>query len=308
VHELRYPRLTGLIAAPFTAFHGDGSLNPALVEKQMASLLRSGVTGAFVCGTTGEGASLTTAERMLVAEQWKNVAGEKLPVIVHVGHTSIGDCRGLAAHAQKIRASGIGCVAPFYFKPSKVEDLVDFCAEVAAAAPDLPFYYYHIPSMTGVSLAAADFLRVAATRIPNLAGVKFTCENLEDYAESVRFKEGRYDILFGRDEMLLDALSVGARGAIGTTYNFAAPLYRQIIAAFEKGDLAGAQKDQARANTMIAIFLRFGGLSAAKAIMRIIGIDCGPVRLPLRPLANEAQAQLHAELKRIGFFEFSSQS
>lgn len=304
----RYPRLTGLIAAPFTAFHADGSLKLALVEKQMASLLLSGVTGAFVCGTTGEGASLTTAERMLVADRWKDVASEKLPVIVHVGHTSIGDCRALAAHAQKIRVSGIGCVAPFYFKPSKVEDVVDFCAEVAAAAPDLPFYYYHIPSMTGVGIAAADFLRAATTRIPNLAGVKFTFENLIDYAECVRLEEGRYDILFGRDEMLLDALSLGARGAIGTTYNFAAPIYRRIIAAFEKGDLASAQIEQARANAMIFIFLRFGGLPAAKAMMRIIGVDCGPVRLPLRPLANEAQAQLRAELERIGFFEFCSQS
>lgn len=302
----RHPRLRGLIAPPFTAFHADGSLNLALIERQAASLVASGITGAFVCGTTGEGASLTTAERMLVAEQWQNVSREKLPVIVHVGHTSIGDCVALAAHAQRIRVSAIACLAPFYFKPSTVEDLVDFCAEVAAAAPDLPFYFYHIPSTTGVGFAAADFLRAGRSRIPNLAGVKFTFENLMDYAECVQLEVGRYNILFGREEMLLAALSLGARGAIGTSYNFAAPIYHRILAAFEKGDLPGARIEQARANAMISIVLRFGGLPAAKAIMQMIGLDCGPTRLPLCTLTEARQGELRRELENIGFFEFCS--
>ena len=78
--------LLGLVAAPFTAFHTDGSLNLALIEKQAASLVANGVAGAFVCGTTGEGISLTVAERMQVAERWQQVAGPQLRVIVHVGH------------------------------------------------------------------------------------------------------------------------------------------------------------------------------------------------------------------------------
>lgn len=302
----QYPPLTGLIAAPFTAFHADGSLNLPLIEKQTASLIANGVAGAFVCGTTGEGASLTTAERMQAAERWQSAAGEALRIIVHVGHASLAECRALAAHAQKIGAAGVGCLAPFFFKPSSVEDLVLYCAEVAAAAPELPFYFYHIPSMTGVNFPAAEFLRAAANRIPNLAGIKFTFENLMDYADCVRFEGGRYDILFGRDEILLAGLSLGARGAIGSTYNFAAPVYHRIIAAFEKGDIATAQTEQARANAMISAFLRFGGLPAGKAIMKMIGIDCGPVRLPLRTLTAVSEAKLREELERAGFFEFCS--
>lgn len=301
-----YSPLTGLIAAPFTAFQTDGSLNLSLIEKQAGSLISNGITGAFVCGTTGEGSSLTTAERMQVAERWQSAAGERLRVIVHVGHTSLAECRALAGHAQKIGAAGVGCLAPFFFKPASVEELVRYCAEVAAAAPELPFYFYHIPSMTGVSFPAAEFLRAAANRIPNLAGIKFTYENLMDYAECVRFEGGRYDILFGRDEILLAGLSLGARGAIGSTYNFAAPVYHRIIAAFEKGDIAAAQAEQARANAMISAFLRFGGLAAGKAIMKMIGIDCGPVRLPLRTLSEADEARLRKELEQAGFFEFCS--
>jgi N-acetylneuraminate lyase len=302
-------RLKGLIAAPYTPFRKDGGLNLPMIEKLAEALVVNKVAGAFVCGTTGEGVSMSTAERMKVAERWQASAGPKLRVIVHVGHTSLGDCRALAAHAQKIGAAAVGCMAPFCFKPSKAEDLVAFCAEVAAAAPDLPFYYYHIPCVTGVTIPAFDFLRAAADRIPNLAGIKFTHENLMDYSACVRWEGGRYDALFGRDEMLLPGLAVGAAGAIGSTYNYAAPVYHRIMKAFARGDLAAAQDEQARANAMIAVLIRFGGMPpAGKAFMRLIGLDCGPVRLPLCPL-TEAQAEaLRAGAEAAGFFDFASRS
>jgi len=300
-------RIKGLVAAPFTPFKKDGEVNMAVIEKLAASLVANKVAGAFVCGTTGEGVSMTVAERMKVAAQWQACTEKKLRVIVHVGHTSLGDCRALAAHAQKIGASAVGCMAPFCFKPTKAEDLVAFCAEVAAAAPDLPFYYYHIPCVTGVTISAFDFLQSAADRIPNLAGIKFTHENLMDYASCVRWEGGRFDVLFGRDEMLLAGLAVGAEGAIGSTYNYAAPIYHRIIKAFKKGDLALAQAEQARANAMIAVLIRYGGMPpAGKAFMRAIGLDCGKVRLPLRPLTDEQAATLCAEAEAIGFSQFAS--
>lgn len=303
---MKYPKLDGLTAAPFVGFHADGSLNLDLIEAQAHSLVASGVKGAFVCGTTGEGVSLSVDERMAVAARWCEVSGPDLRVLVHVGHTALPDCQALAAHAQKIGAAGVGCFAPFFFKPTNAEDLVAFCAKVAGAAPALPFYYYQIPSMTGVQIPAADFLRLGRDKIPNLAGVKFTFENLMDFSDCIRLDEGRFDIVFGRDEMLLAGLSLGSTGAIGSTYNFAAPVYHRILEAFSKGDLALAQVEQARANAMIALLIRFGGLPAGKAMLRMIGIDCGPVRLPLRSLSVEQEKALQIGLEQIGFFEFCS--
>jgi N-acetylneuraminate lyase len=302
-------RLKGLIAAPFTPFRKTGGLDLQAVEKLASSLVANKVSGAFVCGTTGEGVSMTTAERMKVAERWQACAGSKLSVIVHVGHTSLGDCRALAAHAQKIGAAAVGCMAPFCFKPSKAEDLAAFCAEVAAAAPGLPFYYYHIPCVTGVTVPAFDFLRAASGLIPNLAGIKFTHENLMDYAACVRFEEGRFDVLFGRDEMLLAGLAAGATGAIGSTYNYAAPVYHRVIAAYKRGDMAAAQAEQARANAMIAVLIRYGGMPpAGKAFMKAIGLDCGTVRLPLRPLSAVQEEALRSEAETAGFFAFASRT
>lgn len=300
------PKLTGLTAAPYVALNPDHSLNLEAIESQARSLVASGVSGAFVCGTTGEGVSLTTNERMAVAAQWCKVAGPGLRVIVHVGHTALGECQALAAHAQKIGAAGISNLAPFFFKPAHLNDLVDFCSAVAAAAPALPYYYYQIPSMTGVSFPAVDFLRAARQRIPNLAGVKFTFENLMDLAQCVRLDDGRFDVVFGRDEMLLSGLAAGAKGAIGSTYNFAAPVYLRIFNAFANGDLLTAQAEQARANAMISILLRFGGMASGKSVMRLIGLDCGPVRLPVRSLSEAQEAELRSELERVGFFEFCS--
>ena len=300
-------RFKGLVAAPFTPFKKNGSVDFAMIERLAASLEANKVVGAFVCGTTGEGVSMTAAERMRVAERWQACAGKRLKVIVHVGHTSLGDCRALAAHAQKIGVSAIGCMAPYCFKPSKAEDLVAFCAEVAAAAPELPFYYYHIPCVTGVTLPAFDFLRAAADKIPSLAGVKFTHENLMDFASCVRWDNGRFELLFGRDEMLLAGLSAGAEGAIGSTYNYAAPVYHRIIAAYKRGDMAAAQAEQARANAMIAVLIRFGGMPpAGKAFMKAIGLDCGAARLPLRSLSSEQAEALRAEAEAAGFFDFAS--
>jgi len=294
--------LRGLIAAPFTPMNADSSVNLDAIEKQADLLSGGGVSGVFICGTTGEGVSLTISERLEIAERWQAVAEEGFPVIVNVGHLCLTDCKVLAAHARKIGAHAIAAMAPCFFKPGSVEDLVEFCADVAAAAPELPFYYYHIPALSGVTLSVFDFLKEAADRIPTLAGVKFTDEDLMEFGRCLALEGGRFDMLFGRDEILLSALALGARGAVGSTYNFAAPLYLKIMQAHEAGDLATAQREQTRAMELVHVLETFGVLSAGKSIMRMIGVDCGPLRLPLRTLTHDQYERLHAELERIGFF------
>ncbi|HPA19369.1 MAG TPA: dihydrodipicolinate synthase family protein [Verrucomicrobiae bacterium] len=298
---MKYQRLTGLVAAPFTPFHQDGSLDVGRVAEQAERLIADGVAGAFVCGTTGEGPSMNVEERIRLTEGWIAAAGARLRIIVHVGHSCLADCQTLAAHAQRAGATGIGCLAPYFFKPRSVGDLVGFCAKVASAAPDLPFYYYHLPSVTGVNFPMVEFLAAAAERIPNLAGIKFTSEDLMDYSACGRFDGGRFDILFGRDEILLAGLALGAKGAIGSTYNYMAPIYHALIGAFERGDIAAARAAQARAADIIAVMLRHGGLAAGKAIMALVGFDCGPVRPPLHDLGPEQRESLRRELETLAF-------
>jgi N-acetylneuraminate lyase len=293
----------GLIAAPFTPMHADSSLNLDAIEGYARHLHNDGVVGAFVCGTTGEGISLSVEERMQVAERWVATAPKELRVIVHVGHASLIDCQCLARHAQSIGADSVACMAPFFFKPNSAECLVRWCEQVASAAPELPFYYYHIPSMTGVSIPVYDFLKIASERIPNLVGVKFTFEDLDDFKRCLDFQSGRYDLLFGRDERLLSSLALGARGAVGSTYNFAAPIYNKLIAAFNAGDSNTAQVQQALAVQLIDTLIAAGPSPTAtfKWLMKHIGIDCGPARLPLQNLTKEQITDLESRLAAIGF-------
>ncbi len=292
-----------LVAATFTAFHADGALHLEAIERQAEKLVEQRLRGVFVCGTSGEFASLTVPERMEVARRWCDVAGSELEIIVHVGHTSLGDAQALAAHAEQIGAAGIAAVGPYYFRPRAVPEVVDFAARIASAAPKTPFSYYHIPSFTGVALPMAEFLPAAAEAIPTLAGLKFTHENLAEYARCVAYEQGRYEIFFGRDEMLLGALAMGASSGVGTTYNFSAPIFHRVYEAFTRGDIAEARRWQGLAIAMIDIAVAHGGMPAFKAMMRWFGVDCGPCRPPLVSLDDDRAARLHADLAEIGFFD-----
>ncbi|MCX7935226.1 MAG: dihydrodipicolinate synthase family protein, partial [Planctomycetota bacterium] len=235
-----FAKTEGLIAAPFTPMLPDGGLHLAAIPAYADFLRRNGMIGVFVNGTTGEGQSLTTAERKAVADAWV-AAAKGLKVFVHVGHVSLAEAQDLAQHAQSVGAFAIAACAPYFFKPASASALAQALAPIAAAAPNLPFYYYHIPAMTGVDVPVAAFLQAAAQSIPNLAGAKFTYENLLDFQLCLRAEGGRFDMLFGRDEFLLAGLALGAQGGVGSTYNFAAPLYVEIIAACKRGDFAAAR-------------------------------------------------------------------
>lgn len=297
--------LKGFVAATFTAFGSDGELNLPQIERQAEALHRSGVIGAFICGTTGEGQSLSSDERRKVAQRWCDVAPKGFTVIVHVGHVSLTEARSLAEHAAKAGAAGIAAAPPYFFKNLSVDDIIACSAQVAGAAPDLPFYYYHFPLMTGAAISAPQYLQKASERIPNLGGLKFTDDNLTDFGRCVNLFGDRMDLFLGREGMILPSLTISGRCAIGSSVNFAAPIYHRIVKAFESGNLDAARSAQFQAIRMLAVLAKFGGLRAMKAAMNLLGPDCGPVRLPLRPLDQTEQKALRDELDAAGFFELT---
>lgn len=293
--------ITGLVAATHTPFHSDGSLNLAIVEKQAAHLIHTGVQSAFIGGTTGESHSLSLAERLDLAQRWMEVTkGSALKVIVHVGANCLGDVAALAAQAEKLGADAISALAPSYFKPRSVASLVDCCAQITSAAPSTPFFLYDIPSFTGISLSMSEFLSVGKERLPTLAGIKFTNPDGMMFQQCLHHSEGAFSILWGTDECLLAGLALGATGAVGSTYNFAAPIYQRILAAFEKHDLAGARAQQKRSVELVARLASVGYMGAAKCVMKIQGVDVGPARLPHGNLDAAQEKALHADLETMG--------
>lgn len=293
-------RLEGLIAAPHTPFAESGELRLDAVEPLAAHLAAVGVAGAFVAGTTGEGLSMSVDERQALAAAWGPAARKHgLKLVVHVGAAARCDAMALADHARRIEADAVAAMGPPYFRPATVDDLVAFCEPIAAAAGALPFYYYHIPDWTGVRLPMTELLRRGRERIATLRGLKFTSSDLAEFQLCARLDSGVFDILFGCDEMMLAALALGARGFVGSTYNFAAPLYQRIRAAFEGGDLATAQMLQEKSARMVKEIAALGFLAASKRLMRLVGVDCGPVRSPLADVAPEQIAELAETLRKL---------
>jgi N-acetylneuraminate lyase len=296
-------KIEGLIAAVFTPFHEDGRLNLGLIPPLVDKLVNDGVTGIFACGSNGEGPNMTTEERMKVAEAFVAASRGRLLIIVHVGHSSITEAKLLATHASAIGADAISSVAAFYFKPTSVENLAHCMQEIASAAPDLPFYYYHIPHLTGVGMDMVEFLKYGGDIIPNLAGIKYTATTIQEYQACLNFENGRFDILYGLDELLLPALSVGAKAAIGSTYTFAAPLYLKTMQAYNRGDMKAAQDQHAYMVKMIGLLLKYPPIPGQKAIMKMLGWDLGPCRLPLVTMNKTSFDKFRQELDAISFFE-----
>ena len=296
--------IRGLVPAVFTPMHADGALNLALVKPLVEQLIHEQVQGFYVCGSTGEGPSLTREERMAVAEAYIQASAGRVPVMVQVGHTSLAEARLLAAHAQQQGADAISAVAPNYFKPDSLEVLIDCLSEIASAAPDLSFYYYHIPHMTAVQVDIVQLLEQVSGRMSQFAGVKYSTTTVYELQACMTAVEGRFNMLFGCDEMLLSGLVGGAHGAVGSTYNFAAPLYHRVLNAFEQGDWAAAQRQQALAVAMVRVLTEFAANPAIKTMMKLIGLDCGPTRLPQQALTAAQEATLKEHMQAIGFFDW----
>jgi N-acetylneuraminate lyase len=298
--------ITGLLAAPFTPMNPDGTINFNKIPDVVNLLINNKIKGMFVCGSTGEGPSLTTEERKELATAFVKAADKRLSVFVHVGHNSITEARQLAEHAQQIGADFVSATPSTYFKVDSIDLLVSCLQEIAKGAPALPLYYYNIPSLTGINMDMVKLLEKAGEAIPTFAGIKYTAPLIHDYQACLNFSNNKFDILYGTDEMLLSALATGARGFIGSTYNFVAPLYYALIDEFKKGNIKEAQRLQYVSVEMVRIIVKYGGLRAQKAMMKLIGVDCGNVRLPLNPFKEQEYKLLETDLKNIGFFDWSS--
>lgn len=291
-------KIEGLIAAPFAPMHSDGTVNIDQIPAYYNFLSRNGVVGAFINGSTGEGVSLSQMEKTEITAAWtsQNTEQKALKVINLVGGTSYAECIESAQTSAALGVDAIAILAPFYFKPAGAKQLAEFCAKIAESVPELPVYFYHIPVLTGCNVPMYDFLQEAATMIPNLAGIKYTHEDFMDFLSCLNFQNGKYDMLWGRDENLLSALVLGARGGVGSTFNYAAPLYHQLIKAYDEGNFVEARKLQQQSIDMIRLLGKYGGIATGKAYMRFVGLECGEFRLPVKNMSSEAYKQFVADV------------
>lgn len=298
-------KIKGLIDAPFTPMLPNGEVNYEPIQAYADLLVRNGLKGVFINGSSGEGYLLSDEERMKLAECWIQAVPKDFKVIVHVGSTCVKASRKLAVHAAEIGAWGIGAMATPFPKIGRIEELVKYCQEIASGAPALPFYYYHIPAFNGAYLPMTGFLAAVDGVIPNFAGIKYTYESLYEYNQCRLYKNGKYDMLHGQDETLLPSLAMGgAQGGIGGTTNYNGRELVGILNAWAAGDLETAREKQNFAQEVINVICHYrGNIVAGKRIMKLIGLDLGPNRIPFQNMTDQEELQMKSELEAIHFFD-----
>ena len=305
---MKIEHLQGLISAPFTPFDSNGKLDVSLIPAYYTFLKRNGITGAFINGSTGEGVSITLEEKKAVAQAWADCSNHDadFKVMVFLGGTCLADCIDLAKHAYEIGLYAVSLTGAFYFKPSNVDTLAEICIKVGESVPNMPFYYYHIPVLTGVNIAMYDLVRALDGKLPNFAGVKYTHEDFMDFQSCMSYENGKFDMLWGRDENMLSALVLGAKGAVGSTFNYAAPLYYDLIEAFNNNDLVKARQLQQKSIDMIRFLGKYGGISVGKAYMKLVGHDLGEFRLPVKNMSAEQFELFKKDVAGLNFDAFKS--
>ena len=287
--------IRGILPALATPIDAGGAVQTAPLEALIARLYGAGVHGLYVAGQTGEGWQLETAQRKLLAEVAIRNSPKGAQVIVHVGAMRVADSIDLACHAARAGATAVSSLPPP--GASDAAELLDWYRRLADASP-VPLYVYYFPSLSPAVKSCADLLALCA--LPNVAGLKYTADNLDWMSETVR---AGANVLFGRDEVLASALLLGAHGGIGTCYNLAPEWLLELYAHTQAGRWPEAAQIGERLRRLIHVCARYPMLSAAKAVLRWQGFDCGPVLSPRLNLTPGQEHLLRADLLREGFAE-----
>lgn len=297
-------RIKGLIAAAYPPLDQEGNLNLNAIAPYAEFLVKNNVNGVFLNGSTGDFVAMSLSERKLIVEEWTKCKPKDFVLMAHVGDTNIGICKELAINAAQNEVDAIASISPYYYRPKNVAQLVHVCKIIASVTPDIPYYYYHIPELAGSDFDMVEFLELASIDIPNFRGLKFTQQDLMQFKCCLNFQDGRFDILFGVDEILVCGLALGAQGCVGSTYNHLAPLYHEIINSFNSGQIEKAHQLQYNAMNFVKILSRYGFHRASKATLGILGLDLGPVRLPQQSLTVTEIGSLETDLKQSGILNW----
>lgn len=273
--------LAGVISALITPFKADGSLNLDMLGPLAEFELALGVHGFYVGGSTGEAFMQTADERKSVLREFAKAVNGRAKLIAHVGAISTDEAIGIGKAAADAGYDAISAIPPFYYDFSSSEVLAHYRA-LADATP-LPLIVYNFPAKSARPLTTPDLLALLAH--PKIIGVKHTSQNLYQLE---RLKTAAPDAVIynGFDEMFVGGVSMGADGGIGTTYNVMGHLFVAMYNAIHAGDLPQAQVLQTHANAVIDVLIEVGVFPGTKAMLKLLGVDCGPCRRPFAPLTQ----------------------
>ncbi|MGZ4543438.1 MAG: 4-hydroxy-tetrahydrodipicolinate synthase [Mycobacteriaceae bacterium] len=283
-----------VLTAMVTPFTPEGALDLDAATSLALSLVEQGCDGLVLSGTTGESPTTSEAEQTDLLKAVLDVVGPEVGVIVGVGTNNTAHTIELSRRAAAAGAHGLLVVTPYYSRPSQVGLLAHFNA--VADATDLPVMLYDIPARSVVPIENDTMFRLAEH--PRILAVKDAKGDLRGGAEVISQTDLAY--YSGDDPLNLPWLSVGAVGFVSVISHLAAGPLRQMLDAYESGDVVRARQINATWLPLVRTMSNLGGVSFSKAALRLIGVDVGDPRLPqVAPSAAQLEV-LAAKLRSSG--------
>ena len=288
---------TGAGVAIVTPFNGDESINYDKLDQLIDYHCNNGTDSIIICGTTGESATMSEKEhRECVKFAIERTKG-RLPIIAGTGSNCTRTATDMSKEAASYGADGLLVVTPYYNKATQ-EGLVGHYTAVAKEAK-APIIMYSVASRTGCNIEPATAARLIK-EVDNIVGIKEASGNISQVAKIMHLTDGKADLYSGNDDQIVPILSLGGKGVISVLSNVAPQETHDICAKFFEGDVKGSLELQLKAIPLIEqLFCEVNPIPVKKA-MKLMGMDCGPLRMPLTELTPQHEESLAKAMTEFG--------
>jgi 4-hydroxy-tetrahydrodipicolinate synthase len=285
-----------VLTAMVTPFNDDYSVNYGEAAKLAKYLVNNGSDGVVVAGSTGESATLSKDEKMKLFATVMEAIGHQATVIAGTGSNDTRASIELTKEAEKIGVHGAMLVGPYYNKPPQEGFFQHFKA--IADATQLPLIVYNVPGRTSSNILPPTIARLA--EIKNIVAVKEASGSLEQVSEIIRTTPSDFLVYSGDDGLTLPILGVGGHGVISVAGHIVGKRLQEMIAAFAAGDKVKAQTLHLELMPFFKVIFVTTNPIPIKEAVNLIGINAGPVRLPLVPPTPGERDQLKKVMQSIG--------
>ncbi len=285
-----------ILTAMVTPFDGNGYIDWPALDNLVEHLLQNGSDTLVVTGSTGEAATLSTAEKLQIYAHVVAKVGDRAKVIAGTGTNDTKQTIELTQRAQAIGVHGAMLVAPYYNKPPQNALYAHFKA--VAAASELPILIYNVPGRTACNILPATILRLA--RIDNIFGVKEASGNLDQVSEIAALAPPDFVVYSGDDSLTLPILAIGGHGVVSVASHLIGRQLKQMVQAYKQGNVRQAQQLHAEVFPICRAMFVTSNPVPLKAALNMIGVEVGQPRLPLLPCSGQEEAAVRQALLDFG--------
>lgn len=290
-------KFEGIYSAIFSVYDENLNVKKDTVAKMVDYQLSCGLRGFYVCGNTGECTVLPEKTRKQMLEAVVEANKGRGQIIAHIGAGHFDETVRLLQHANTLDIDAVASLPPSLTSYYGMNETLDYYRKLAQLSTH-PVIAYITPVLRGDPVEFAKELM----KINNIAGIKLTISDYYRFGAITAIDNGAINVLNGPDETMICGLTLGADGAIGTTYNFCPKLAVKIYEAFKAHDNATALKCQRKLNKVIDIGLG-NNMAVWKQILAYRGFDMGYTVFPATPVSEQKIAEIQAKLQEIGYFD-----